>query len=335
MPMSLSKSKAFTLVELLVVIGIIALLISILLPSLNAAREAARTIKCASNLRSIGQGMALYVAQNKGVLPASNLYKGTHFEGSQQLPDHPTDGYVHWSSFIYGDKNKLGNDNVYRQAGGWDAFLCPSANNGGLPPANTFAGNNDGLANEAGSNVVDWQAPRVAYTVNEALCPRGIFQRFFSDRGNTRVYRYVKAGRVKNSAGTILAAEIWGTQPTVQTDSLIDGTTQVSASRRPVNAFSGGAVKPEELYKATYTTQLTKAAASQLTKDPENNAGGALLTTLDWVGRNHGRKRFDNEGYDSRKTNFLYLDGHVLTKHVKDTIRDDEWGDRFYSLEKY
>ncbi len=59
------SSKGFTLVELLVVIGIIAVLVSILLPALNKAKSAADTVACASNMRQIGQAVAMYINEYK------------------------------------------------------------------------------------------------------------------------------------------------------------------------------------------------------------------------------------------------------------------------------
>jgi prepilin-type N-terminal cleavage/methylation domain-containing protein/prepilin-type processing-associated H-X9-DG protein len=59
----------FTLVELLVVIGIIALLISMLLPALGRVQAQARGVQCQANLRTIGQAIYLYVDRNKGSLP--------------------------------------------------------------------------------------------------------------------------------------------------------------------------------------------------------------------------------------------------------------------------
>ncbi len=66
---------AFTLLEMLVVVAVIGLLISILLPALSSARAQARAAKCLANLHVLGQGLVLYVDENRGVLPPGRLPK--------------------------------------------------------------------------------------------------------------------------------------------------------------------------------------------------------------------------------------------------------------------
>ena len=81
--MSIRRIKrGFTLVELLVVIGVIALLISILLPALNRAKEQANLVGCQSNLRNMGQMIQEYAAENNGYLPYGYA---TMYGGAEKL----------------------------------------------------------------------------------------------------------------------------------------------------------------------------------------------------------------------------------------------------------
>lgn len=86
----MKKSKAFTLIELLVVVAIIALLISILLPSLSRARELSKRTVCVANQRGLGQAFYIYAQDDPGVFP-SIAQTTTVTTGTQQF-------YLCWSA---------------------------------------------------------------------------------------------------------------------------------------------------------------------------------------------------------------------------------------------
>jgi prepilin-type N-terminal cleavage/methylation domain-containing protein/prepilin-type processing-associated H-X9-DG protein len=324
-----TKRSAFTLIELLVVVAIIAVLISILLPSLSAARAQAKAVKCAANVRQMGQAMAVYLGENRASYPPSYLYaKGPN--GEWDVTDQPTDrryGYVHWSWFLY---------NRGRVGGG--AFTCPETDKSGTPRTNPGGREEDwngGQVDSTGAkrknpNLEDKQAPRLGFIGNAAVFPRNKFTRELSN--GQRINRIVNESEIRDPGNVILAADVsrdW------RNAAIETGAGLESKSHRPVSPFYHVGSGSDEYATLSEGFQYAPSGDNvDYGLVPENQlegkAGvieGTQGPEINVVGRQHpGRDRFGGS------SNFLFVDGHCQKMTVLASLKNRKWGDRYYSV---
>lgn len=298
------RVRAFTLVELLVVIAIIGVLVALLLPAVQAAREAARRAQCANNLKQIGLAMHNHLVA-RGVFPAGRSgHEGNSAAdvpcliGSSAVEKHAASGFVLLLPYIEGEATyKLvrfdlgGIFNYYSPyVGTWyngermqlvqlrpSVFVCPSS---------TADPNCNQCFKKAGWSQFDWESGTGTYALCQGTYGPRMFQTGQSDIGtisscgNTGMFVYGRQRR-----------------PSKITDGLS-------------NTFAGGELRaPDTLdgfslwaYGSRYESSL-RVTTNLLNEKP----GKGQVRVEPWGSRNNGA--FGSEHPNG--ANFLFGDGHV------------------------
>lgn len=303
-----TQRHGFTLIELLVVIGVIGVLIAILLPALNMARRAARTMQCAANLRSILQGMHLYASQNEGYFPGGPNTSGRFLingngstAGSYSQSNCPSVlGLWDWQAPIaraIGVKFNEGATTTdrgdrFRQLLNYRTFQCPA--NPYLASAYTGSGGPD-------FGTVPWPSYSLAMTFHYILSPRGPVDPAGDGDTNTphytRKFYWVprsyapKLNKVGNTSRKIFLAE--GSR-------FVEGTTLTYNAN--FREWMGGTFGEVGSYSAFSRTHLRGNVPGN-----QNSVAGADPRTFTY---RHGMLRKNAIG-DSFKMNVAFFDGHV------------------------
>lgn len=213
--MSRARRRGFTLVELLVVIGIIAVLVGILLPVLTKARESAKRTQCLSNLRELANGFRIYAATFKDACPIGYLAdlkqfsyilndnNGTNFRVCTALGCLPNSGIMKdgkvWycpsendPSFMYNTSLNVWCFDQPKGSNGWNHLNGFPGADPGYTNAHTRAGYNARpCQNFRSSGPAPYLIPEIDYDPD---------YRSSSPSGSTAVYGFVRLAQLKNKA---------------------------------------------------------------------------------------------------------------------------------------